>query len=88
MVASGLHHASGLAGSRPLPAQQRGGIAINGAWVVAGLAAQWLPLTGWQRAVLGTIAGDDTIMLVTMDPSGGEAVAERFNGFAEGRAAG
>lgn len=38
------------------------------------------------KEVLGTIAGDDTIMLVTMDPSGGEAVAERFNGFAEGRA--
>lgn len=39
------------------------------------------------REVLGTIAGDDTIMLVTADPAGGEAVAERFNGFAEGRAA-
>ncbi|GAA3285415.1 arginine repressor [Nesterenkonia halophila] len=35
--------------------------------------------------VLGTIAGDDTIMLVTTDPVGGEAVAARFNGFAEGR---
>ena len=38
------------------------------------------------KDVLGTIAGDDTIMLVTTDPSGGEAAAERFSGFAEGRA--
>ena len=28
--------------------------------------------------VLGTIAGDDTIMLVCRDPSGGDAVARRF----------
>lgn len=37
------------------------------------------------KEVLGTIAGDDTIMLVTADPSGGATVAERFNGFAEGQ---
>lgn len=37
------------------------------------------------RELLGTIAGDDTIMLVTADPAGGEAVAERFNLLAEGR---
>ncbi|NLS11034.1 arginine repressor [Nesterenkonia sp. MY13] len=37
------------------------------------------------QSVLGTIAGDDTIMLITAEPDGGAAVAERFNGFAEGR---
>ncbi|MDO5492212.1 MAG: arginine repressor [Nesterenkonia sp.] len=35
--------------------------------------------------VLGAIAGDDTIMLVTRDPAGGAAVAARFGSFAEGR---
>ncbi|GAB3244666.1 arginine repressor [Arthrobacter pigmenti] len=29
-------------------------------------------------AVLGTIAGDDTILLVCREPDGGQAVAERF----------
>ncbi|WP_422936204.1 arginine repressor [Sinomonas sp. P47F7] len=29
-------------------------------------------------AVLGTIAGDDTVMIVTRDPLGGDAVAARF----------
>lgn len=29
-------------------------------------------------SILGTIAGDDTVMIVTRDPSGGEAVAARF----------
>ena len=32
---------------------------------------------GWD-AVLGTIAGDDTIILVSRDPEGGADVAERF----------
>jgi len=35
--------------------------------------------------VLGCIAGDDTIMVVTTSPTGGAAVAQRFTGFAEGR---
>ncbi|EXF24077.1 arginine repressor [Nesterenkonia sp. AN1] len=35
--------------------------------------------------VLGCIAGDDTIMVVTTEPDGGAAVAHRFTGFAEGR---
>ncbi|GAA1151305.1 arginine repressor [Nesterenkonia lutea] len=35
--------------------------------------------------VLGCIAGDDTIMVVTTSPTGGAAVADRFTGFAEGR---
>jgi transcriptional regulator of arginine metabolism len=29
-------------------------------------------------SILGTIAGDDTVMIVTRDPAGGEAVAARF----------
>jgi transcriptional regulator of arginine metabolism len=28
--------------------------------------------------ILGTIAGDDTILLITRDPQGGDAMAERF----------
>ncbi|WP_026554130.1 arginine repressor [Arthrobacter sp. 35W] len=39
-------------------------------------------------AVLGTIAGDDTVMLVTREPDGGAAVAERFLQFAAESAAG
>jgi transcriptional regulator of arginine metabolism len=35
--------------------------------------------------VLGTIAGDDTILVVTRDPAGGEAVAARFLELALGR---
>src|SRR5215218_9206366 len=30
------------------------------------------------KAILGTIAGDDTILLITRSPSGGESIAERF----------
>lgn len=33
-------------------------------------------------AILGTIAGDDTVMVITRDPLGGAAVADRFLGFA------
>ena len=32
---------------------------------------------GW-RAVLGTIAGDDTVLLITRDPAGGAAIAAGF----------
>lgn len=35
--------------------------------------------------ILGAIAGDDTIMLVTRQPTGGAEVAARFASFAEGR---
>jgi transcriptional regulator of arginine metabolism len=31
-----------------------------------------------QHDLLGTIAGDDTVMLICRDPHGGQAVAERF----------
>ncbi|WP_104179890.1 arginine repressor [Arthrobacter sp. B0490] len=34
-------------------------------------------------SILGTIAGDDTVMLVSRDPAGGAAVAERFLGLAQ-----
>ncbi len=37
-------------------------------------------------AVLGTIAGDDTVLLVTREPDGGRVVAERFLALAAGRA--
>jgi transcriptional regulator of arginine metabolism len=36
--------------------------------------------------VLGTIAGDDTVLLVTREPDGGRVVAERFLALAAGRA--
>jgi transcriptional regulator of arginine metabolism len=35
-------------------------------------------------AVLGTIAGDDTVLVVTRDPDGGEGVAARFLALAAG----
>lgn len=31
-----------------------------------------------QPGLLGTIAGDDTVLLITLDPQGGPAVAKRF----------
>ncbi|WP_199276554.1 arginine repressor [Arthrobacter sp. CAN_A2] len=34
-------------------------------------------------SILGTIAGDDTVMLVSRDPDGGAAVADRFLGLAQ-----
>ncbi|MGC3954033.1 MAG: arginine repressor [Propionicimonas sp.] len=34
---------------------------------------------GWP-AVLGTIAGDDTVMLITRDPAGGQAMADTLLG--------
>ncbi len=34
--------------------------------------------------VLGTIAGDDTVLVVTRDPVGGDAVADRFLALAAG----
>lgn len=35
--------------------------------------------------VIGSIAGDDTILVITKDPAGGSAVAARFIALAEGR---
>jgi transcriptional regulator of arginine metabolism len=35
---------------------------------------------------LGTIAGDDTLMVVSRDPSGGAALAERLRALAAGGA--
>jgi transcriptional regulator of arginine metabolism len=33
--------------------------------------------------VLGTIAGDDTVLIIGRDPAGGEALAHRFTSLAE-----
>lgn len=35
--------------------------------------------------VLGTIAGDDTVLVITREPTGGPAVADRFLALADGR---
>ncbi|MGO3211481.1 MAG: hypothetical protein ACTIJK_16990, partial [Brachybacterium sp.] len=35
--------------------------------------------------VLGTIAGDDTVLLVSRDPAGGDRLAERLLDLADGR---
>ena len=35
--------------------------------------------------ILGTIAGDDTVLVITTDPTGGAAVAAWFLALAEGR---
>lgn len=35
------------------------------------------------RSVLGTIAGDDTVLVISREPTGGEAVAQRFLRLAE-----
>ena len=35
-------------------------------------------------SILGTIAGDDTILLITRDPLGGDAIAERFLQMSQG----
>lgn len=40
--------------------------------------------TAWP-AILGTVAGDDTVLVITRDPAGGEALAEDFRRLAEGR---
>jgi len=39
---------------------------------------------GWS-AILGTVAGDDTVLVITRDPVGGEAVAAEFLRLAERR---
>ena len=40
--------------------------------------------TTWP-AVLGTVAGDDTVLVIARDPAGGEALAEDFLQLAERR---
>lgn len=64
LLASGLWHAGTAAKSTPTPAQARVGAAINAGWVVAGVATQWLPLNGWQRTALLTVASYDATMTV------------------------
>jgi transcriptional regulator of arginine metabolism len=36
-------------------------------------------------AILGTVAGDDTVLVISRDPAGGEALAADFRRLAEGR---
>jgi len=36
-------------------------------------------------AILGTVAGDDTVLVITRDPQGGDALAAEFRRLAEGR---
>ncbi len=36
-------------------------------------------------AVLGTVAGDDTVLVISRDPAGGDALAAEFRRLAEGR---
>jgi transcriptional regulator of arginine metabolism len=36
-------------------------------------------------AILGTVAGDDTVLVISRDPTGGEALAAEFRHLAEGR---
>ena len=51
-------------------------------------AAQFLASTidhaAWP-AILGTVAGDDTVLVIARDPAGGEALAAEFRQLAEGR---
>lgn len=50
-------------------------------------AAQFLASaidTSVLTSVLGTIAGDDTVLVITKDPAGGEALATRFLHLAQG----
>jgi arginine repressor len=51
-------------------------------------AAQFLASTidhaAWP-AILGTVAGDDTVLVIARDPLGGEALAAEFRRLAEGR---
>ncbi|MDX6285478.1 MAG: transcriptional regulator of arginine metabolism [Frankiales bacterium] len=51
----------------------------------AQLLASALDRAGW-RDVLGTVAGDDTVLVVCRDPNGGNALADRLLALAEGRA--
>ncbi|WP_376707725.1 hypothetical protein [Nocardioides alcanivorans] len=37
--------------------------------------------------VLGTIAGDDTVLIIGRDPDGGDALAQRFTALANGDSA-
>jgi transcriptional regulator of arginine metabolism len=50
----------------------------------AQLLASALDRAGWPD-VLGTVAGDDTVLVVCRDPNGGDALATRLLALAEGR---
>jgi transcriptional regulator of arginine metabolism len=36
-------------------------------------------------AILGTVAGDDTVLVISRDPAGGDDLAAKFRHQAEGR---
>ena len=51
-------------------------------------AAQFLASSidqGGLEAIMGTIAGDDTVLVVTRDPNGGAALAESFLDWSAGQ---
>jgi transcriptional regulator of arginine metabolism len=50
----------------------------------AQLLASAIDHAGW-AAVLGTVAGDDTVLVVTRDPAGGGRAAQALRQLAEGR---
>ncbi len=52
----------------------------------AQLLASALDHAGWP-AILGTVAGDDTVLVITRDPTGGAAVAGALLRQAERKAA-
>ena len=50
----------------------------------AELLASAIDHAGW-RAVLGTVGGDDTVLVISRDPAGGAALARDLLDLAEGR---
>jgi transcriptional regulator of arginine metabolism len=53
----------------------------------AQLLASAIDHSGW-RAVLGTVGGDDTVLVIARDPTGGEELAQAFLQLAERSGAG
>jgi transcriptional regulator of arginine metabolism len=51
----------------------------------AQLLASAIDHAGW-ASILGTVAGDDTVLVITRDPAGGEQVAHALLRLAERRA--
>jgi transcriptional regulator of arginine metabolism len=48
----------------------------------AGAVTEALDQAGWSE-VIGTIAGDDTVLVISRQPDGGPALADRLRGLAE-----
>jgi transcriptional regulator of arginine metabolism len=49
----------------------------------AGAVTEALDQAGWNE-IIGTIAGDDTVLVIADDPHGGDPVARRFTALADG----